>query len=362
MSVEIDLQPLTNIAVLEDMWRGLEPRADGSFFLSWTWIGSLLAAGNADYFVVSARAGDRLVALGLLGARRVKRHVIIRAQQLCLNESSNAVLDRVTIEHNGLLIDRGAPENLVETVFRKLRASEPRWQELVLSGVPQHYLDAARRAGLAVEIDRVSPTYEVDLHAMRQAGRHHFDEVSSNARAQIRKTMRIAEAHGPLRLEPASDANEAADYFEKLRGWHEVRWKGRGAFSNPLLLAFHRQLVASGFARAEVELLRATAGSEIFGYLYNFRYGKTLLNYQSGFRHFDDGRFKPGILAHHLCIERARAEDYAVYDMLAGDARYKRSLAKAAGELFWARAQQPDSLLAVERLARRAKHRLAGRR
>jgi CelD/BcsL family acetyltransferase involved in cellulose biosynthesis len=357
MSVEIDLQPLTNIADLESMWRALETRADESFFVSWTWIGSLLAAGDADYFAVSARAGNRLLALGLLGARKVKRHVIVRKRQLCLNESGNAALDRITIEHNGLLIDRDAPESLVETIFRKLRVSEPRWQELVLSGVPQRYLDAARRADLAIEIDRVSPTYQVDLHAMQQADRSHLDDISGNTRAQIRKAMRLAETHGPLRLEPAADAAVAAEYFEKLREWHEARWKGKGAFSNPLLLAFHRRLVANGFARDEVELLRASAGNEVFGYLYNFRYGKTLLNYQSGFRHFDDSRFKPGLLAHHLCIERARAEDYAVYDMLAGDARYKRSLARAAGELFWVRAQQPDGMLAAERLARRIKQR-----
>jgi CelD/BcsL family acetyltransferase involved in cellulose biosynthesis len=358
MSIEIDLQPLEGIEALSKTWRSLEARADASFFLSWTWIGSLLAVSNADYFVVSARDGNRTLALGLFTPRRIKRHLIVRTRQLCLNESGDPALDRIMIEYNGLLVDRDAPSKLIQDVFQKMHAlPSPRWQELVLSGVPSSYLDAAKRAGLIVEIDQSRPGFRLDLRAMRQAGTRYLDSVSSNTRAQIRRAQRLAEQSGPLQLDLANSPAEAAAYFEDMRACHEARWEGHGAFSSPQTIAFHKALMTIGFPRDEIELLRASAGNEPFGYLYNFRYRGAVLNYQSGFRRFENGRHKPGLLTHHLCIERALAMGCEVYDLLAGDARYKRSLAKADGELFWARIQVPDRILATERLARRIKQR-----
>ena len=52
--------------------------------------------------------------------------------------------------------------------------------------------------------------------------------------------------------------------------------------------------------------------------------------------------------------ERARAAGDRIYDFLAGDDRYKRSLATGTETLAWAKAARPRSLLGLAARARRA--------
>ena len=60
------------------------------------------------------------------------------------------------------------------------------------------------------------------------------------------------------------------------------------------------------------------------------------LAYQSGFAYPDgDSHRKPGLTCHHLAISAHFDAGGAGYDFLAGDARYKTSLANDARTLHW---------------------------
>ena len=61
---------------------------------------------------------------------------------------------------------------------------------------------------------------------------------------------------------------------------------------------------------------------------------------------------------HHLAIERARKKGFAVYDFLAGEARYKQSLGTELQTLVWCRAQKAKTIFMLERAARRLKRAL----
>ena len=67
----------------------------------------------------------------------------------------------------------------------------------------------------------------------------------------------------------------------------------------------------------------------------------------------EDNRHRPGLLAHAMAIEQARARGIRVYDFLAGDAPYKARLGQRLGEIVWCRAQRNRPLLACERGAGR---------
>jgi CelD/BcsL family acetyltransferase involved in cellulose biosynthesis len=60
------------------------------------------------------------------------------------------------------------------------------------------------------------------------------------------------------------------------------------------------------------------------------------MNYQSGFHYGSDAREKPGLVSHALAIQYYGGKNGMVYDFLAGDSRYKRSLAHGGEPLHWA--------------------------
>ena len=99
--------------------------------------------------------------------------------------------------------------------------------------------------------------------------------------------------------------------------------------------------------------MRVRAGSEDVGYLYNFVHEGRVLSYQSGFRYEDDARLKPGLVSHALCVEGHLGGDAAVYDFLAGDARYKASLGAPGPEMVYWRIERPTPLLRVETALKR---------
>jgi CelD/BcsL family acetyltransferase involved in cellulose biosynthesis len=75
------------------------------------------------------------------------------------------------------------------------------------------------------------------------------------------------------------------------------------------------------------------------GILYNFAYMGRVSAYQSGFVYRDaDRAAKPGLTCHHAAINYALEKAMDIYDFLAGDDRYKRSLADRTQRLTWAEA------------------------
>jgi CelD/BcsL family acetyltransferase involved in cellulose biosynthesis len=142
-----------------------------------------------------------------------------------------------------------------------------------------------------------------------------------------------------LAIERAEALPQAEAWLDGLAALHQASWTARGqpgAFANPFFRRFHQALLARGFTDGEIDLLRVTAGSLIIGFLYNFRYRGRSLAYQSGFDYDGAGRHeKPGLTCHHLAIRLAASRGAACYDFLAGDDRYKRSMADRADMLHW---------------------------
>ena len=365
MATKFDFLASYDVPRLAQEWAELESRADGNFFLSWAWLGCWLSATESQPLLVRAREGSQTVGLGFL-CPNVARRNFLSVRQLCLNETGVPDHDRLTIEHNGLLMARGFSAELPAQLFRTLLASPAvgPWDELVLSGVSPKWIEAANMAGLAVELDRKNSDYCVDLEKVRNTGRGWQAGLSSNLRSQYRQSRTFAERIGALSLTRAPTAEDALAYFDGLTTLHTAYWTASGkpgAFASDFAIAFHRALILRNAESGGVDLLRLSAGNQVLGYLYNFNYSGTVSNYQSGFSYLDDNRHRPGLLAHGLAIEQSLADGLQRYDFLAGDSPYKQRLGEDAGSLIWCRAQRNRPGLVLERLARRAKGALTGR-
>ncbi len=327
----ITLQSTGDMDDLARRWRALELHAagsgqPGSFFLSWTFLGCLAAErfGRARLLAVTQDGVD--VALALLGSAGRTRF---------LNETGVAAWDSVFMEHNGLLHVPEAGASLPAA----LRMAGGRGR-LVLSGIDDATLAAARGAGwVHVRQSRLAPC--VDLQGLQGA---YLESLSGNARAQIRRSMRL---YGPaLRLSRAETAAQAHDLLDEMVAVHQAAWRARGrpgAFGERHMVAFHRALVARAWPSGGVDLLRITAGPRHVGTLYNFIQGGRVSSYQSGFVYAEDAREKPGLVSHTLAIEHYARAGARVYDLLAGAERYKLTLASGGQTLHWAELHAPWS-------------------
>jgi CelD/BcsL family acetyltransferase involved in cellulose biosynthesis len=183
--------------------------------------------------------------------------------------------------------------------------------------------------------------------------------LSRNSREQIRRSIRHFEERGVLALERAQDVAEALAWFAEMERFHMASWAMRGqsgAFAETSFAHFHRCLITCGFDQGIPDLLRLTSGKDVLGFLYNFRWRGDVYAYQSGFVFGGDSRWRPGLVAHVMAMQRYQSEGLVRYRFLAGDSRYKNSLSNGADKLYWMTVHRPDLLHSVEKAARRLRH------
>ena len=315
-------------------WRDLEQRAAGSFFQSWTWVGCLVAERFPDPIVVEATEAGRTVALALFN--RVRRW--IGPAVLHLNENGTSELDCPYVEQNGVLAEAGREEDLTALCLGAVLSS----YDVVLSGVGEASLGAVRRVSGLLVIERTQRSPFVDLGRLRAAGTDYLAERSADTRQQIRRSDRFYERDGAVVVQRADTVAAAHAMLDEMAALHQAAWTARGqpgSFARPFFRRFHRDLVATGMPRGEIALLRVQSGNAPIGILYNFVYRGRMLAYQSGFAYQEaESRTRPGLSCHYQAIRLAMAQGMDIYDFLAGNDRYKRSLADESHQQIWARA------------------------
>jgi len=361
--IDVTLAPVTDFAALGERWRILEQRVTCSFFQSWTWMGCLAEERFPDPVLLEARASGETVALALFNRRRFPREV------LYLGETGNTAHDSPFIEYNAPLVAADAGPEVAAACLRAARrapvGTARAWlpRRLVLSGVDDAGLAAARASGpVGMRRTEIAPT--VDLAGLRREGRDFLDGLSANTRYQLRRSDRAYAASGALEVAPARARDDAHAWLDELAGLHQATWTQRGAagaFATRFFTRFHHALIDRALERDEADLLRITAGERRIGFLYNFRFSGRALAYQSGFDYASAGRHeKPGLTCHHQAIRHYAGKGLRTYDFLAGEARYKRSLADGGEPLHWVTVGRGGRTLAFGRRAVRAlvNHRL----
>jgi CelD/BcsL family acetyltransferase involved in cellulose biosynthesis len=320
-----------SFAELGARWRDLELRARLSFFQSWTWVGCLAAERFPDPILVEATEDGRTVALALFN--RIRRR--IGPAVLYLGESGSAELDCPYVEQNGVLAEMGREPELTE---RCLRAVASRY-DLVLSGIGDSVLAAVRRSAGLVRVVRSQPSPFVDLAGLRAAGGDYLSRRSANTRQQIRRSDRF---YQPIDVEQADGVDAARTMLDEMAALHQATWTARGqsgSFARPFFRRFHRALIETATPRGEVALLKMSCHETVIGILYNFRFRGEMLAYQSGFAYQDGNvQAKPGLTCHHWAIRYAFDQGVDIYDFLAGEDRYKRSLSDGSHRQTWAAA------------------------
>jgi len=319
--------------ILAPLWQALEARAEPNFFTSWTWIASWLAHLDVAHvrWLLRVHQGPALVGLGVVVRQSTRRLRWWPSTALHLHATGLRERDDVTVEHNALLAQRGCEVQVHAAVASQLWALAPEVDQLCLpatSGQQAWWRTAARPVQRVRE--HTETAYRVDLGAVRQAGRDYLDTLGAPTRSAVRRSQRLYEGWGALRLTAATTLQEGLEFLARLKHFHQLAWAARGrpgAFANPLFERFHQRLVAAGLPTGQVQLLRLQAGHQEVGYLYNFVHGGQVLAYQSGF-HFGltERNHHPGLVTHAMAVQQALDAGLQGYDFLAGEARYKAQL------------------------------------
>jgi CelD/BcsL family acetyltransferase involved in cellulose biosynthesis len=348
--VNVRVSGVADFTGLGERWRDLEQRSDGSFFQSWTWVGCLAAERYPDADLVEATDAGRIVALGLFN--RVSRRFGLPT--LHLGETGSADLDCPYVEQNGFLVEAGHRADLVALCLRRLIGTH----DLVLSGVGEAVLASVQRAAPLTHTVRCHPSWFIDLAAIRRAGQGYLAGRSANTRAQLRRSDRFYELSGPVTLERADTLSAAQAMLDAMADLHQTAWEGRGkpgSFASPFFRRFHHALIEAGFLRRDVTVMKISAGELVIGFLYNFIWRGRMSAYQSGFAYRDDEtKAKPGLTCHLAAIRDALHQGVDVYDFLAGDDRYKRSLADQSHPQYWLEAGPYWSVRLLHRKLTRA--------
>jgi CelD/BcsL family acetyltransferase involved in cellulose biosynthesis len=339
----------------ETIWRDLERTARPAYFLTWGWIENWLATlprSEAPPLAVIHEA-DAIAGAFFLGRRRLVRHHVLPSRAAFVNATGVPSRDELCIEHNGVLGRACSLASLIELL-------PDDWDELFLPAVDRaQFRELDAPPGYRVQVLRAIPAPFVNLERVRAAGEY-LAVVSANTRAQIRRAQRRA---GACELEVAASIGDALAIYDELVALHTASWRARGlpgAFADPWIDRFHRRLIERRLPHGELQLARLRRGSTTIGCLYNLVAGGRVLFYQSGLASFDDPIMKPGLLCHAAAIARCAADGHQVYDLLAGHARYKASLATDATQLAWLCVQRARLRFAIEDRVRGWKQTFAG--
>lgn len=353
-------------ARLPSWWPALfRDSGNRSIFLSPAWLQGWIDLYAADFHGewLWWEADGRVVA-GCLLLERVIRVKGVPLRSVFLNATGLAAAPTPLAEFNDVLHLPAYREAVASDLARHLTRKS--WSRCFLSGYEESSLCAALASlvdSAAVEHDtRVAPY--VDLCAL---GDRSFEmALTGSTGTQVRKNKRVYESQfGPLSVQPAASLDEALHFFSEMSRLHLVRWTAQGestSLSSPVVIEFHRRLIARLWPEGQVELVRVGSADKVVGYLYNYVFQGKVFFFQSGFDYELDPARSPGMLTHVLAIEHYRQRALHEYDFLAGDARYKRSLANGDRSLRWSILYKDQLWARAFLLGRRVWSRLAERK
>ncbi|MFN7982866.1 MAG: GNAT family N-acetyltransferase [Vicinamibacterales bacterium] len=324
-------------------WRALAAASAASFFLSDAWVASWLDAfgEQLEPRVLLFNDGDAVVGACLL-VRTLAWRKVLPMRRWHLNCAGESELDDTAIEYNRLLSAPDRERDVQQALSEWLTRS--RWDELMFDAVDG--LPVTVESGAQTEVVE-RPCYFVNLGVLRDQGSPYDALLSPNTRQQVRRSLRVyQDTTGPLTITQPHTLEAATAFLEELADLHQRSWTDRGkpgVFASHRFQRFHARLLSRVFTSGSIQLLRVTSGSTTIGMLYSFLHDGCILFYQSGFAYQPDNRVKPGLVSHYLAVSHylTTRGDVREYDFLAGDAQYKRSLAKEHRTLRWFAVQRP---------------------
>lgn len=363
--------PHVDIHIIKNIWSDLLTKSNHSFFLSIDWIFTWLSAlpkKQKIICVVGYKNNEPHLAF-FIGVRERIRDKLFLTQSLYLNTTGVEYYDELTIEYNSILISSHINEEtypLVWSDILKFLDTFINWDELYISGATEqmHFLCdemiKVHAETLQCVVRSKVNSYYVDLKKIRANNMDYSSLVSSRKRAHIRRSIKEYEKDGNIKISQAETIEDAISMLNGLAELHQKEWNKRGqpgSFSNEFFFNFHKRLIKNSFENGRIQLLKFYNDSYTICYMYSFVYGKDILGYQFGYKHFNNKKIQPGVVSLYLASIYNAEMNYNKFDFLAGESQYKKSLSTDANKMSWLILQKNRKRFVLERMLRSIKNR-----
>lgn len=327
-----------NLGRVKKGWRQLTNSFPHSYFLSWGWMESWLSSqqSNANLRCVFGYKEGAVCFGFFVGYQDYRKFGMFPTRAAHINATGIAELDAITIEYNAIL---GINPSAIQ--LSELLSSPPlsRCNEFVFPGFTDEFastVDEHAQAYYLFSNEQLS--YYTHLDQVREKGGDFLSLLSSNKRQQIRRSIKEYEKGGPIQRREAQSAEEATAMFEKMGELHSKGWRDRGkqgSFANPCWVDFHKTLIRNRHGSGEIHITEIFTDSTVLGYIYGFVYQNKFYFCQCGFNYQKNNKLRPGMISHVLLIQHFAEQGLQIYDFLAGDSDYKRSLATHCISIYW---------------------------
>ncbi|WP_425409084.1 GNAT family N-acetyltransferase [Hyphococcus sp.] len=324
--LETAIRPLDDRSAFLSGWAALYERCDSQkFFNSPAWMSAWLsgAPDDAALYMIEGMRGGALMLLGAFTVRR-RQPPLLGLREVWFRETGSAAHDDVYVEYNDFLIAPDAPGETRNGAVCAMLDTNSGMDACVFRNTTPDMSHAVRACAierrLAHRVLNEQPVFVCNL----QKG-DILAGLSKSLQTKIKRAMRLYEERGPLSVRTvAGGESEFEHVWRKLVALHGSRWGAQSVFDNQRLLSFHERLRES--SPGALHLFEVKAGDETIAVLYNFAHGERVMNYQSGFMYESDNRLTPGFLAHVMAAQHYADAGYKIYDLLAGEADYKKRL------------------------------------
>ncbi len=346
------------IEELKTNWLRLEKGNPVPFFLTWHWVSCWIKTYQPDIIMVTASRENQVVAIGLFTSSLNYRYGFVKARQLRLHQLGNIPMDQIWMEYNDFICDSQHRENAVDACLKVLQRREFNWDEIVLPMMPRSRAEHLLSSIPLASVGLTASCFAVDLSEIRDSDREYLQFLTSNTRYQIKRSMRLYEKkYGPLELIKANNREEGLRYFRDAGKFHVLRWSDSG-YKNQYFVKFHENLIRDSFEEDSIHLLKLMAGNETIAVMYNQIVDRKVFFYLHGLKFDNDGRLKPGLVAHTLATEYYIRQGMLEYDYMGGDSQYKIQLAQRTEDLKTVIIQRPRLRFSLEKIARSIKRRI----
>jgi CelD/BcsL family acetyltransferase involved in cellulose biosynthesis len=202
--------------------------------------------------------------------------------------------------------------------IRKLDLSLLRPDSLVITRL----VDIARNRGMAVKIQQVDVSYEMDLLSTWDS---YLEILNTKQRHEVRRKLRRLSDAGDVRYSLLKDRNELVTSFEHFMQLFSQARKDKANFMTPEMAAFFHSLAT---ATAGIGILRIGMlefKSQPVAAVMCFDYNNRIYLYNSGF----NPEYEPlsvGLNSKVLCIKESIGEGKSRFEFLKGNEVYKQRL------------------------------------
>ena len=317
---------MSDKTIIATRWQELERRADCSIFLSWQWIGNWLDLVTAPIYLVESYQDGNIVGLGFFVEKTRKAFGLYPVKQWWLHRTGHQQQDQIWIEYNDFLL---AVENK-DTVRQQMVMAVSEYMaagDEVIIGLSEQKVLNAFSGGFTDNRDLIlSKGFLVDFNLVNND--YFTDVLSKNYRYQIKRSEKLLKKQGRLDFRVVTDSKAIEALLPEIAQLHIKRWQNTeegSGFNNCVFLAFHKKLIGNNL-NDNVQVAVLTLNDENIGYLINFVYKGTVSFYLSALSDNFDTKIKLGLLLHSKAILYYLSRKMKKYDLLAGEAQYKRSL------------------------------------